>query len=118
MVNCCANPSCGTEFRFLNGGDLYALERELENTQFFWVCPACCCSLVLELGFDGGVSAKIRSRTTCAPHPPRRTGYLKLVYRQTPAATDTGRSEEDQALFEIDQSDARSRLPTIDARTA
>ena len=89
MVNCCANPSCRTEFRFLNGGDLYALEREFENTQFFWVCPRCSRSLVLELGLDGCVSAEIRSRTNRAPHPPRPTSYLKLVYRQAPSCSTT-----------------------------
>jgi hypothetical protein len=89
MVNCCANPSCRTEFRFLNGGDLYALEQEFENTQFFWVCPRCSRSLVLELGLDGSVSAEIRSRANRAPHPPRPASYLKLVYRQAPSCSTT-----------------------------
>jgi hypothetical protein len=114
MISCCANPSCRVEFRFLNGGDLYALERELENTQFFWVCPACSRYLVLELDLDGSVSAEIRSRTNRAPHPPRPTSYLKLVYRQAPS---TGRSEG-EALFEMDKSDPRSYSTTIHARTA
>lgn len=114
MINCCANPPCRTEFRFLNGGDLYALEREFENTQFFWVCPVCSRSLVLELGLDGSVSAEIRSRTNRAPHPPRPTSYLKLVYRQTASASYAGRSE-DQALFRINGSDPHSRSTTIDA---
>jgi len=81
MVNCCANPSCRTELKFLNGGDLYALERASESTQFFWICPACSRSLVLELGMDGNILANSRSRTNRAPHPPCPESYLKLVSR-------------------------------------
>lgn len=86
MVNCCANPSCKKEFRFLNGGDLYALERESENTQFFWICSRCSRSLVLELGSDGSVSPGFRSRAANSPHPPRPEGYLKLVYKEPRSA--------------------------------
>ncbi len=86
MVSFCVNPSCRAEFRFLNGGELYALEKESENTQFFWICPACARSLSLELGADGSVLATFRSRTSGSPHPPRAEGYLKLVYRQPRSA--------------------------------
>lgn len=57
MVHYCANPVCHAEFWILSSGDLYALERRLISTEFFWLCPAC--ARPMTLGFDsaGAVSA-------------------------------------------------------------
>ncbi len=56
MVSCCANPPCRIEFKLLNGGDLYALERRSANTEFFWLCSACVPMVALRLDAMGGVS--------------------------------------------------------------
>ena len=66
MVSCCVNPACRAEFKLLNTGDLYALERRSADTEFFWLCFAC--ALVVAPGLDamGGVSVRTRSD---ARHP-------------------------------------------------
>jgi hypothetical protein len=115
MVDCCANPSCRKEFRFLNGGDLYALERESANTQFFWICSRCSRSLVLELGSDGSVSARFRRQTTDTPHPPRHDGYLKLVYKQSRTASNSDENE-DPALFSPDRAETERPSQSIHTR--
>ncbi len=111
MIDCCANPACTTEFRFLNGGDLYALEREFENTHFFWVCPACCRFLILRLGRDCGVFAEPRSGsgTSGFSYPPREEACLKLVYRQ-PRLLCTGESKG-PALVQTGKSKSRYPVP-------
>ena len=116
MIHCCINPSCMTEFRFLNGGNLYALEKESENTQFFWVCSNCSRSLVLELGSDGSVSITNRARKNCVPHPPRPEGYLKLVYSQPESRSYAGECE-DLASFGMDRLEPQGHR-SIHARLA
>jgi len=60
MVNNCANPVCRTAFRLLESGDLYALERQNENTEFFWLCPECASRFELHLNAWGGVVMRLR----------------------------------------------------------
>ena len=36
MVSRCYNPACGSEFKLLNTGALYALESKSADTEFFW----------------------------------------------------------------------------------
>ena len=61
MVSCCVNPACRTEFKLLNTGDLYALERRSADTEFFWLCSACVPVVALGLDAMGGVSVRPRS---------------------------------------------------------
>lgn len=112
MIDCCANPACMTEFRFLNGGDLYALEREFENTQFFWVCPACSGLLVLRLGCDCHVFAQSRAGSSGFFYPPREEACLKLVYSQARQVSRTGEGKG-PALVQMGKSKSRPySLPT------
>ena len=91
MVSCCVNPACRTEFKLLNTGDLYALERRSADTEFFWLCSAC--ALVVALGLDarGGVSVRPRSD---ARHPqiPHLDNRLRLVARTSVERTPWHRS--------------------------
>ena len=82
MVSCCVNPACRTEFKLLNTGYLYALERRSANTEFFWLCSGC--ALVVALGLDamGGVSVRPRSDAH-RPHPPSLESRLRLVARSS-----------------------------------
>jgi hypothetical protein len=60
MVNNCVNPICRTAFRLLESGDLYALERQTANTEFFWLCPECASRFELHLNAWGGVVMRFR----------------------------------------------------------
>ena len=80
MVSCCANPACRIEFKLLNGGDLYALERRSADTEFFWLCSACVPMVALRLDAMGGVSARLRS-DALRPQPPHSDSLLRLVSR-------------------------------------
>jgi hypothetical protein len=42
MVSCCVNPACRAEFRSLNTGDIYAVERRSADTEFFGSAPPAC----------------------------------------------------------------------------
>ena len=61
MVSSCVNPACRTEFKLLNTGDIYALERRYANTEFFWLCSACVPVVALCLDAAGGVSVRPRT---------------------------------------------------------
>jgi hypothetical protein len=80
MVSCCVNPACRTEFKLLNAGDLYAHEQPDANTEFFWLCAACCSKFELQLDADGGVSVRPRSYLA-GSHPPHPAGHLHIVTR-------------------------------------
>ena len=54
MVSSWVNPACSTEFKLLNTGDIYALERRYSNTEFFWLCSACVLVVALCLDAAGG----------------------------------------------------------------
>lgn len=91
MISCCVNPACRTEFKLLNMGYLYALEKRSADTEFFWLCSAC--ALVVALGLDamGGVSVRPRSD---ARHPqlPHLDSRLRLVARPSVERTPWHRS--------------------------
>jgi hypothetical protein len=91
MVSCCVNPACRTEFKLLNTGYLYALEKRSADTEFFWLCSAC--ALVVAPGLDamGGVSVRPRSD---ARHPqlPRLDSRLRLIARPSVERTPSHRS--------------------------
>jgi hypothetical protein len=78
MVSYCVNPACRTELRFLNTGDLYALERRSADTEFFWLCSACVPAVALSLDSKGCVSVRPQSDAV-RPQPPHPDGYLRLV---------------------------------------
>ena len=69
MVSCRVNPACRTEFKPLNTGYLYALERRSADTEFFWLCSACALVVALSLDVTGGVSVRARSNAHRS-HPP------------------------------------------------
>ena len=78
MVSCCINPACHTEFRFLNTGGLYALERRSVDTEFFWLCSACVPLVALFLDLMGNVCVGSKFD---APHQhPHPDSRLRLVY--------------------------------------
>src|SRR6266702_5793561 len=81
MVASCVNPACHTEFRFLNTGDLYALERCSTDTEFFWLCSACVPRVALSLNPMGCVSVRPKSDAV-HPQPPHPDGYLRLVVQR------------------------------------
>ena len=78
MVTSCVNPACRTEFRFLNPGDLYALERRSTDTEFFWLYSAYVPRVALSLDPMGCVSVRPKSDAV-RPQPPHPDGYLRLV---------------------------------------
>jgi len=58
MVSRCVNPQCHAEFRFLNEGNLFALERRSADTEFFWLCPSCIPHLCVSLDAMGHVTVR------------------------------------------------------------
>jgi hypothetical protein len=82
MVDCCANPGCRADFRRFSSGDIYALERRSENTEFFWLCSECAPHYDLLLNADGRPSFRPRGEPREA-HPANPEGTLRLV---SPAA--------------------------------
>lgn len=84
MVRCCVNPACRAEFRSLNTGNLYALEKRSADTEFFWLCSTCVPKVVLSLDPLRCVTVTSRSDTRCL-QPPHPDGYLRLVAQRKPA---------------------------------
>ena len=78
MVSCCVNPACRTEFRSLNTGVLYAIERRSVDTEFFWLCSACVPVVALSLDPMECVSVTPKSAAV-RPQPPHPDGYLRLA---------------------------------------
>lgn len=72
MVSCCVNPACRTEFRSLNAGVLYAVERGSVDTEFFWLCSACVPRVPLCLDPTGCIS--VRPRCDAVRQPPYPDG--------------------------------------------
>jgi hypothetical protein len=69
---------CRTEFRILNPGDLYALERRSTDTEFFWLCSSCVSRVALSLDPIGCVSVRPQSDAV-HPQPPHPDRYPRLV---------------------------------------
>ena len=78
MVRCCINPACCIEFRSLNAGALYAVERRSADTEFFWLCSNCVSKVALSLDPIGGVSVRPKSDAV-RPQPPQPDGYLRRL---------------------------------------
>ena len=78
MVNRCINPACQTEFRLLNSGDLYAVERPDSEAEFFWICSDCASKFNLYLDPTGVVSLRARANGE-NNHPPLLKASLRLV---------------------------------------
>ena len=81
MVSYCVNPACHTEFRSLNTGALYAVERRSVSTEFFWLCSACVPVVALSLDPMGCISVRPKSDAVRS-QPPHPDGYLQLVARR------------------------------------
>lgn len=81
MLKRCVNPACHEEFKLLNGGDLYALERRSTDTEFFWLCSTCACMYELYLDATGYVTVRTGSVIHHSP-PPHPDAYLRLISRQ------------------------------------
>ena len=98
MLKRCVNPACREEFKLLNGGDLYALERRSDNTEFFWLCTEC--ARVYELYLDpvGYVSVRAVSLIHRSP-PPHPDANLRLISRQTRPRPNTMPSGERASTF-------------------
>ncbi len=82
MLKRCVNPACREEFKLLNGGDLYALERRSDNTEFFWLCSECAVNFDLYLDPAGCVSIRLWNAINHA-QPPHPDANLRLISRQT-----------------------------------
>lgn len=78
MVNRCINPACPTEFRLLNSGDLYTVERPGSEAEFFWICSSCASRFNLFLDPTGVVSLRARANGE-QNHPPLLKASLRLV---------------------------------------
>jgi len=98
MVKRCVNSTCHEEFKLLNGGDLYALERRSANTEFFWLCPACSCEYELYLDPTGMVTVQARCLIHRVP-PPHPDANLRLISRLTRPRPDTMPSGERASTF-------------------
>jgi hypothetical protein len=80
MVNCCVNPACGTEFRLVHSGDLYAIDRPYTDTEFFWICSNC--SSRFDLALDSMGRLLLRPREDSQPaYTPPFPARLRLVAR-------------------------------------
>jgi hypothetical protein len=79
MVSRCVNPTCRKEFRSLNTGDIYAVDRRSGDTEFFWLCSACAPMVALSLDSMGSIFVGLRcdAEHLQGPHP---DGRLRLVY--------------------------------------
>lgn len=80
MVNRCVNPACATEFRLLNSGDLYAIERPCSETEFFWICANCASKFELFLDASDCIALRPRGQGETI-HPPQLHASLRLVAR-------------------------------------
>src|ERR1039457_956402 len=69
IVKCCVNRDCRAEFNHLDGGDLYAFERQCADTEFFWLCSACASQFDLYLDPTVCVSLRPKGDKGQAPHP-------------------------------------------------
>jgi hypothetical protein len=98
MVKRCVNSSCREEFKLLNGGDLYALERRSVNTEFFWLCSACARAYELYLDPMGTVSVRDGSQIHRVP-PPQPDANLRLISRMMRPRPDTMPSGERVSTF-------------------
>jgi len=98
MVKQCVNATCHEEFKLLNGGDLYALERRSANTEFFWLCPTCAGEFELYLDPMGHVATQERSVIHRVP-PPNPDANLRLISHLTRPRTDTRPSGERASTF-------------------
>lgn len=78
MVRRCINPACCAEFRSLNAGALYAVERRSADREFFWLCSNCISRVALSLDPVARVSVRPKFETVC-PQPPHPGGNLRLV---------------------------------------
>jgi hypothetical protein len=83
MISCCVNPACRAEFRSLNTGALYAVERRCVNTEFFWLCSACVPMVALSLDPMWRVTVRPQSGAGRS-QPPHPDGYLRLVVLHKP----------------------------------
>jgi hypothetical protein len=92
MVNNCANPVCRDAFKLLDSGDLYALERQAENTEFYWLCPERALRFQLHLNARGGIVPKLRGEKGHADSP-RPDASLRLVARTVQQMQDTQEGE-------------------------
>lgn len=80
MVQHCFNPACSREFQLLHAGDLYALEWQSADTEFFWLCSDCASGFALLLDESGVVRLSRQGE----PREGNRTslhGELRLISR-------------------------------------
>ena len=91
--------SCREEFKLLNGGDLYALERRSSNTEFFWLCSACACEFRVVSRPDGHAFRCEAGASSIACPPPHPDANLRLISRMMRPRPDTMPSGERASTF-------------------
>ncbi len=81
MITKCANPVCGTPFRYFRGGRLFLIDgscrvtnvlgegpvsqRTARNPEYFWLCEQCCPTMAVDLDNNGRASVILASPTFC-----------------------------------------------------
>ena len=78
MVTCCANPACCNEFRLLNTGDLYAVDKPHAKSEYLRICSNCATHFTPHLDPMGMVSLRLRGEREPAQLP-RVHATLRLV---------------------------------------
>jgi hypothetical protein len=66
MVSKCANPSCGSSFRYFRGGTLFLVEPRASSatneadfrepgrhSEYFWLCEACAPAMTVTADWQG-----------------------------------------------------------------
>ena len=86
MVKRCANPECAHEFRHLNTGDLYMLDRASADTRFVWLCAECAATMAVSINSAGEVSVG-RQRGSTTRMPANRAARLRLFSGCRPVAS-------------------------------
>ena len=90
MIKDCLNPNCINHFAHLGSGEIYAVERPLQEfTEFFWMCAGCLPRFAVALSETGALTAVERRGKMHLP-PPNRTFDVRIVFpnhtRQASAA--------------------------------
>lgn len=97
MVKRCVNPECRNEFRQLNTGDLYSLERASADTRFVWLCSACAGKMAISVNGAGEVSVVQLCGATIRT-PASHTARLRLFGGHRPIPMRS--SDSDSLNFE------------------
>lgn len=101
VITKCANPVCGTPFRYFRGGRLFLMDgsrrvtnvlgeepvqRRARNPEYFWLCKQCCSTMVIDLDNNGRARVILASPTFCWSGPQQNVGLGSEVASDDPQA--------------------------------